>query len=195
MGKKPNRVKIGIIAIFLLIGILAAFRIFSGSSTQETQKPSISSPATSMKISSTAFADNGSLPSQYTCDGQSISPPLQIGEVPANAKSLALILRDPDAPVAGGFIHWILWNIPPQTTEIPENSIPSGAVQGRNSTGKSQWTAPCPPSGAHHYQFTLYALDTGLDIPPSTDKSGLEKAMQGHTLAQNTLTGLYQRKQ
>lgn len=192
MENKPNlcKCKIGIAAFLLLTGIFSAIKIFSALPAEN----SIFSPSATMKISSPAFADSASIPSRYTCDGQNISPPLQIGQVPAEAKSLALVLHDPDAPAPGGFTHWVVWNIPPQTKEIPENALPMGAVQGRNGTGKSQWTAPCPPSGTHRYQFTLYALDTVLNIPSSTDQPGLEKAMQGHILAQQMLVGLYQRK-
>lgn len=167
--------------------------IFSNYSTQQTQ-PSISLTATAMKISSTAFEENTQIPSQYTCDGQNQRPTLQIAEVPTEAKSLALIVHDPDAPAPGGFTHWVIWNIPPQTVEILGNSIPAGAVEGKIGSGKNAWTGPCPPSGNHHYQFTLFALDTSLDIPSTTDKTGLEKAIEGHILAQNMLTGLYQRK-
>ncbi len=167
----------------------------SGSPTQVVSTTtSIPSPSTTMNITSSAFQNNGNIPSQYTCDGQGMSPPLQISDVPAEAKTLALIVHDPDAPRAGGFTHWVMWNIPASTTEIPENTVPQGAVQGHNGAGNSRWTGPCPPSGIHHYQFMLYALDAELNLPETTDKDALEKAMQPHAIAQTTLVGLYQKQ-
>lgn len=146
-----------------------------------------------MKLTSSAFEDNGSIPSQYTCDGKNMSLPLEISDVPAEAKSLALIVDDPDAP-SGDWVHWVVWNISAEIPSIAENVVPAGAVQGKTSFGTNKWGGPCPPSGVHHYQFKLYALDSMLDIPASTDKAGLEKAMADHTIAQTTLVGLYQRK-
>lgn len=146
-----------------------------------------------MKITSPAFESNGSIPSQYTCDGQNVSPPLMIGEVPPAAKTLALIVDDPDAP-AGDWVHWLVWNIDPKTAEIAEGTVPPGAVQGRTDFGNSRWGGPCPPSGVHHYQFKLYALDATLDLPETATKKDLETAMNTHTLEQFTLVGTYQRR-
>ncbi len=159
-----------------------------------TTEHSIPLSIATMKFTSPAFEPNGSIPSQYTCDGQGMSPPLQIGDAPPAAKSLVLIVHDPDAPIAGGFTHWVMWNIPPQTTAIAENTVPAGAVQGQNGAGGNKWTAPCPPSGTHHYQFMLYALDAQLDLPKTTNKDGLEEAVLEHIIGQAMLTGLYQKK-
>jgi len=145
-----------------------------------------------MKLTSPVFENNQYIPSKYTCDGEDINPPLEISEVPENARSLVLIVDDPDAP-AGDWVHWTVWNISPETTNIAENSVPAGAVQGMTDFGQAGWGGPCPPSGTHHYQFKLYALDTQLDLDSSTKKSDLEKAMQGHILDQAMLVGLYQR--
>ncbi len=147
-----------------------------------------------MKLTSTAFETNGPIPSQYTCDGQNVSPQLVIGEVPPVAKSLALIVDDPDAP-AGDWVHWLVWNIDPKTAEIAEGTVPPGAVQGRTDFGNNRWGGPCPPSGVHHYQFKLYALDATLDLPENTAKKDLEKAMEEHTVEQFTLVGTYQRRE
>ncbi len=144
-----------------------------------------------MKISSSAFADGKSIPSKYTCDGADTSPPLSIEGVPPGAKSLALIMDDPDAP-GGTFDHWIVWNIDPKTTAIAEGQSPKG-ITGRNGFGKDGYGGPCPPSGEHRYYFKLYALDMTLNLPPSSKKADLEKAMKGHTLADGQMMGRYRR--
>jgi hypothetical protein len=144
-----------------------------------------------MKITSTAFENNGNLPSKYTCDGEGINPPLSFSEVPEAAQSLVLISDDPDAP-SGTFVHWTIWNIDPKSTGIAENSIPAGTTQGINSYGKEGYGVPCPPTGVHRYYFKLYALDTKLYLP-SVRADSLEKAMIGHTLDKAELIGLYTR--
>ena len=148
---------------------------------------------TALTISSPAFPHQAAIPVRYTCDGQDINPPLQIGTVPAGAKSLALVVDDPDAPV-GTWDHWVIWNIPPQTGEIRENSLPSGAVPGLNSWKRNRYGGPCPPSGTHRYFFRLYALDSTLNLPSSATKAALEGAMRGHIIAQGELMGTYRRK-
>jgi Raf kinase inhibitor-like YbhB/YbcL family protein len=145
-----------------------------------------------LQLTSPAFSDNGNIPAKFTCDGEDASPQLDISGVPEGAKSLVLIMDDPDAP-AGIWDHWIVWNIPAATTSIGENSLPSGAVQGRNGWGRSDYGGPCPPSGTHRYVFKLFALDTTLDLPAGSGKSEVEQAMQGRLLAHTTLTGLYGR--
>ncbi len=145
-----------------------------------------------LKITSPAFAHNSTIPAAFTCDGADSTPPLAIGGVPAKAKSLALIMDDPDAPV-GTWVHWVAWNITPQITEIRENSVPAGAVQGRNSWGRNNYGGPCPPSGTHRYFFKFYALDTTLSLTSAATKAEMIKAMEGHILAQGELIGLYKR--
>ncbi|OGE79013.1 MAG: hypothetical protein A2751_00950 [Candidatus Doudnabacteria bacterium RIFCSPHIGHO2_01_FULL_46_14] len=146
-----------------------------------------------MQITSSAFANNQNIPAKYTCDEENVNPPLEISDIPAEAKSLALIVDDPDAPVADGWVHWLVWNINPATKQIAENSVPPAGVEGTTSFGKPGYGGPCPPSGAHHYFFKLYALDTTLDLPASIDKSGLEQAMENHILGQAQIIGLYSR--
>ena len=146
-----------------------------------------------MKLSSPAFENNQAIPSQYSCDGQDINPPLKISEAPENAASLVLIMDDPDAPM-GTWVHWLVWNINPQTTEIAENNVPAGAVEGTTSFGRTGYGGPCPPSGTHRYFFKIYALDTKLDLSIEADKEKLEEAMDGHILAQAELIGLYSRQ-
>ncbi len=146
-----------------------------------------------MKLISPAFVDSGAIPARYTCDGQDANPPLRIENVPGAARSLALIVDDPDAPV-GMWVHWLVWNIDPKSREIGENSVPDGAVQGKNDWRRNSYGGPCPPSGAHRYFFKLYALDTTLNLGAGTTKIDLEKAMSGHVLAQAQLIGVYKRR-
>ena len=145
------------------------------------------------QISSPVFNQNQMIPSKHTCDGADINPPLLIGNIPAGTKSLALIVDDPDAP-AGTWVHWVLWNIDPKTTEIGEDSVPSGAAQGMNDFKKSKYGGPCPPSGTHRYFFKLYALDAAIDPGKGATKAGLERSMRGHVIEYAELVGLYKRK-
>ena len=147
--------------------------------------------AGAMNISSPAFTDRGSIPSKYTCDGANTSPPLVFAGVPADAKSLALIVEDPDAP-GGTFDHWIVWNIPPSTKSVAEGKGPGG-VSARNGFGKSGYGGPCPPGGEHRYEFKLFALDTTLNLAPSSSKGDLQNAMNGHTVATAEMMGRYKR--
>ena len=148
-----------------------------------------------MKFTSPAFSHNGSIPSQYTCDGANVSPALQWSNEPEGTKSFALIVDDPDAP-AKVWVHWVVFNIPNTVRSLAEGA--STANFGSGSTdfnGKRIYGGPCPPSGTHHYRFTLYALDTMLnDLPAGATKEQLIKAMEGHIIEQTTLVGSYQRK-
>ena len=146
-----------------------------------------------MKLESVAFRHNQMIPSTYTCEGEDINPPLKISEVPKNAKTLVLIMDDPDAPM-GTWVHWLIWNMSPQTTEILENSVPTSSVEGTTSWRRTGYGGPCPPSGTHRYFFKLYALDIALNLSPQTDKAGLEKAMAGHILDKTELIGLYKKQ-
>jgi len=146
-----------------------------------------------MKLTSRAFSHTTSIPPRFTCDGDNINPPLTITDIPVQTKSLALVLEDPDAP-GGTWIHWLVWNIPPDTKEIAAGTTPTGAVEGTTSFGKRGYGGPCPPSGTHRYVFTLAALDTMLALAPSANKSDLESAFAGHILAQTQLVGLYARR-
>lgn len=147
-----------------------------------------------LAIKSSAFNEGGSIPSQYTCDGEDISPPLSWQDEPKNTKSFVLIVDDPDAPV-GNWVHWILFNIPEAIHELSENlsSLPNGAQFGKNSWEKSTYGGPCPPNGEHRYFFKLYALDTLLNLPAGATKSQIESAMRGHIIATAKLLGKYKR--
>ena len=145
-----------------------------------------------MKVTSSAFQQGANIPSKFSCDGPNTSPPLQISDVPTEAKSLVLIVDDPDAP-SGLFTHLVVWNISPQATTIAEGSTPKG-VQGTNDFGKSGYGGPCPPSGTHRYYFKVFALDRELDLPVGAKRSQLDSAIKGHVIAQGELMGRYSRK-
>ena len=145
-----------------------------------------------IKITSSAFQAGGNIPSKFTCDGVDSSPPLQIIGIPPAAKSLVLIADDPDAP-SGVFTHWLIWNIPPQTTSILEGSAPKG-VHGANDFGKSDYKGPCPPTGTHRYSFKIFALDRELDLRGGAKRSQVDAAMKGHVIAQGELVGRYASK-
>ncbi|MGZ4097387.1 MAG: YbhB/YbcL family Raf kinase inhibitor-like protein [Bacteroidia bacterium] len=142
-----------------------------------------------LTVKSPAFANNDPIPSKYTCDGSNINPEINIKDIPGEAKSLALIVDDPDAP-KGTFDHWVMWNIPVKD-KIEENSSPG--AQGKNGKNENNYTGPCPPSGMHHYHFRVYALDIKLDLPVSTDKKTLLKVMDGHIVATGELVGTYKK--
>jgi Raf kinase inhibitor-like YbhB/YbcL family protein len=143
-----------------------------------------------LEITSSAFKENDFIPAKYTCDKDSINPPLTIGNVPPECKSLALIVDDPDAPVARPFVHWVMWNIHPAIKIIEEDSHPG--IQGINEKGENAYTGPCPKYGdPHHYHFKVYALDMMLDIPTNSGKDLLEEAMKGHIIARGEHIGLY----
>ncbi|OGH03011.1 MAG: kinase inhibitor [Candidatus Levybacteria bacterium RIFCSPHIGHO2_01_FULL_37_17] len=149
-----------------------------------------------MKITSSAFEDNQKIPDKYTCDGENINPSLEFENIPDNAKSLSLIMEDPDVPkdlrADGMFDHWVVFNIPPEIISIEENSEPLGIV-GQNTRGDSKYTGPCPPDRKHRYFFKLFALDVILDLDSSATKKDVEKAMAGHMLDKAELMGIYER--
>jgi Raf kinase inhibitor-like YbhB/YbcL family protein len=149
--------------------------------------------ASSISITSPSFQSGGDIPTKFTCNGTNVSPELQISSVPNEAKSLVLIVDDPDAP-RGLFTHWIVWNIDPKTTRVAENGAPTAGVQGTNDFGKRIYGAPCPPSGTHRYFFKIFALDTKLELKPGARRAELDAAMRGHVLAQGELMGRYSHK-
>lgn len=141
-------------------------------------------------ISSPAFSQGGEIPAKYTCNGQSVSPELRISGAPSTAKSLALVVEDPDAP-SGLFTHWLVWNISLQTTNFPENGVPAGSLQGSNDFSKRGYGAPCPPSGTHHYIFRVFALDQPIELKAGARRAQFDAAVKGHIVAQAELTGRY----
>lgn len=144
-------------------------------------------------LTSPAFEDGGPIPRQYGYKEDNVNPPLVISSIPADARSLVIIVDDPDAVAPAGkvWVHWAMWNIPPTTTEIGEGEVPEGAVEGTTDFGSAGYGGPAPPDREHTYVFRLYALDTGLNLPEGSTKAQVENAMKGHVLAQAQLRGRY----
>ncbi|MEO5893211.1 MAG: YbhB/YbcL family Raf kinase inhibitor-like protein [Ferruginibacter sp.] len=142
-----------------------------------------------LKVSSTAFVENGLIPSKYTCDGINVSPPIDIENIPSEAKCLVLVVDDPDAS-STAWVHWLIWNIP-VTHHIKENEV--HGIQGLNDFKQQNYGGPCPPSGTHRYFFKVYALNTVLDLPGSADKAQLEIAMSEYIVGFAELVGLYKK--
>jgi Raf kinase inhibitor-like YbhB/YbcL family protein len=151
----------------------------------------------SLQLTSPSFHD-GAIPRAYTCDGSDTSPKLSWTAPPATTKSLALIVIDPDAP-QGTFVHWVLYNLPPSTRELPEGlpaqpQLPDGSRHGLNDFPKIGYGGPCPPKNSRHrYRFILYAVDTKLDLPSGISRKQVEEALKGHILAYGELRALYGR--
>jgi Raf kinase inhibitor-like YbhB/YbcL family protein len=141
-------------------------------------------------IHSAVFSHNGHIPSDYTCEGKNINPPIAVSNIPEGTKTLALIIEDPDAQHPN-FVHWVVWNIPPNEA-IAEGNNPG--ISGTNDFGKTGYGGPCPPSGSHRYFFRVYALDTELDLLAGSDKNALIDAMKDHILAESELMGHYQKR-
>ena len=155
------------------------------------------SRAASMQVTSTAFKEGQPIPRPYTCDGVNISPPLEWNGAPKSAKTIAIIADDPDAP-SGTWVHWVVYNLPAENIGLVENlpateDLKAGGFQGKNDFQKIGYGGPCPPSGTHRYFFKVYALDNELPLKGGATKSDVEKAMQGHIVAQAQLMGTYQR--
>jgi len=150
--------------------------------------------ADTLSLSSPAFEADGLIPVKYTCDGANLNPPLTVAGVPPATKSLVLIMDDPDAIKPAGRVwdHWLVFNLPPTTANLAENTVPAG-VTGRNTGGQTAYQGPCPPDREHRYFFKLYALDTILDLTEGVNKKEIEQALAGHILDQTELIGRYER--
>lgn len=189
--------KIGIFSLLAILVFVLSFvfvrQTSENKSTKVQQPKETSKQLSNMKITSSAFSHNQTIPQKYTCDGEDLSPPLQFGEVPEDAQSLVLIVDDPDAP-AKTWVHWTVFNMDPTTNEVSENSVPNGGVEAMTDFGRQGYGGPCPPSGTHRYFFKLYALDTKLALSSNADKKEIEEAMQGHILGLAELIGLYRRR-
>jgi Raf kinase inhibitor-like YbhB/YbcL family protein len=181
-----------------ICAVLAALAVVAACSKPARKPPE--GPMT-LTLTSPAFAEKGSIPAKYTCDGPGVSPPLRWSGVPSAAKSLALVVDDPDAPDPKApkttWVHWVVYDIPPSATALPEGAsaggLPAGARQGLNDWKKPEYGAACPPVGRHRYVHKLYALDTALPNFDSPTKADLEDAMQGHVLARGELIGMYEK--
>ena len=154
-----------------------------------------------MTLKSSSFAHQTQIPNHFTCDGPDVSPALSWSNIPQNTKSLVLIVDDPDVPIPAipiiTWVHWLLYNIPPTISELPEkimqNDLPTGTLQGKNDWKQTSYRGPCPPIGRHRYFFKLYALDTELPDLNLPNKAKLEKAMAGHIIDYAELIGIYKR--
>ncbi len=145
-----------------------------------------------MKIKS-VFKNGGVIPDKYTCDGENINPPLEFSELPEETKSIALFVEGVDNPMKI-MVHWVVWNIPPERIQVFEKLTPMISVQGVNDFGQNSYNGPCPVSGKHQYTFKVFALNTLLNLPASSRKSDVERAMQGHILDKTELVGYYSRQ-
>jgi Raf kinase inhibitor-like YbhB/YbcL family protein len=156
----------------------------------------VEEPATrvdeSITVTSTAFEADQAIPIRYSCDGDNVSPPLAWDGVPTDAEAVALVVDDPDAP-GGTFVHWIVLDIASTTTSVDEGAVPSGGVQAANSTDEAGYTGPCPPSGTHHYRFTVYALDAPTGLADGAAMDEALAAIDEHAVARGWLTGTYSR--
>ena len=186
--------------MYRLIGSLAVvlFLLCSCRSADRNESETKGGEKMEIRVTSSAFAEGELIPSKYTCDGANVSPPILWQGVPAEARTIALISDDPDAPV-GTWVHWVLYDLPTNVTQLPENvppdeKLPNGAVQGESDFGKIGYGGPCPPSGTHRYYFKIYALDTSLGLEPGATKGQLVNAMKEHIVAEGQLMGNYARK-
>jgi hypothetical protein len=157
-----------------------------------------SAVAATVTLTSKAFPEGGSIPRQYTCEGEDTAPPLEWSGLPAGTKSVALIIDDPDAPDPKApkrtWVHWVLYDIPPSTAGLQEGgALPAGARAGKNDWGRTGYGGPCPPTGRHRYIHKLYALDALLGDLGQPTKAELEQAMKGHVLAEGRLVGTYEK--
>jgi Raf kinase inhibitor-like YbhB/YbcL family protein len=169
-----------------------------GASGTATPTATAKEGTVSFTLTSDDFNANGPIPARFTCDGQNTSPALTWHDAPANAAAFALIVDDPDAP-SGTFTHWVLFNLPAGTSSLPRgvpttDKLDNGALQGANGAGGTGYTGPCPPSGTHHYHFTLYALDGTLNLGAGAAKQQVLDAMKGHIVAQAEIVGTYRRQ-
>lgn len=178
--------KIFLILIILIIILILGFMLKNHQADLRGFKEG------NMKLTS-VFAHNDNIPSKYTCDGEDAAPELIISEVPENTKSLVLIVDDPDAPM-GTWVHWVLYNIPTETTKINAQNLTQGTKQGMTDFGRIGWGGPCPPSGTHRYFFKLYAIDKTLDLPEGATKAQVENVIKNHIIEKVELVGLYKRK-
>lgn len=173
---------------------ILSFLLYSLSTEAETQ----GGRAMKIKVESTAFTEGGMIPKKYACEGQDLSPPISWSGIPEAAKSIALIVDDPDAPM-GTWVHWVVYNLPANITGLPEGVptqkvLSNGGRQGTTDFHRIGYGGPCPPGGTHRYFFKVYALDTGINLDAGATKAQLLKAMEGHLLAEGELMGRYQRR-
>jgi Raf kinase inhibitor-like YbhB/YbcL family protein len=185
-------------ALLFALGVLAAPTACGGASNGKStagSTPTAARPTrTTLGLSSSAFLNGSSIPARYTCNGENVSPPLTWTRVPARARSLALLVEDRDA-AGGAFVHWSLYDLPRGSSGLSSGRVPAGGVEGENSYGRTGYSGPCPPTGdpAHHYVFSLYALDDRPELRPGASPSSVRESIAAHAITTGTLTGLYRR--
>jgi Raf kinase inhibitor-like YbhB/YbcL family protein len=185
-------------ALLLAVGVLAGATACGGASNGKSgagSTPTAARPTrTTLGLSSSAFLNGSSIPAHYTCDGENVSPPLTWTRVPVRARSLVLLVEDRDAS-GGEFVHWSLYDLPRGSSGLSSGRVPAGGVEGENSYGRTGYSGPCPPTGdpAHHYVFSLYALDNRPELPPGASPGSVREVIAAHSITTGTLTGLYRR--
>ncbi|HYX67920.1 MAG TPA: YbhB/YbcL family Raf kinase inhibitor-like protein [Terriglobales bacterium] len=186
-------------AAWLLAGAAALAAVAASGYSADSQAGAKNGGGATMKMESKSFPAGGDIPRRFTCDGENLSPALSWSAPPKGTQSMALITDDPDAP-GGTFVHWVLYNLPANTHELPEGlpasaDLPSGGRQGTNDFRRLGYGGPCPPAGKpHRYFFRLFALDRKLDLRSGAGRSDLDQAMKGSILAQGEVMGRYQRR-
>jgi Raf kinase inhibitor-like YbhB/YbcL family protein len=174
-----------------MLVVVALAATISGCGAPPAEEAPMTVP-TSISVTSRAFAEGAAIPREYTCDGGGRVPPLAWNDVPDEAGALALVVDDPDAP-SGTFTHWVVLDLPTDVLEISGGRLPQGTAQAVNSGGRSGWYPPCPPSGTHHYRFTVHALSRATGVPDGAALDRALAAIRGFTIASGTLTGTYSR--
>ena len=169
--------------------VVATGSVGCSGQADRSDAPAGTSARGSITVTSSAFTDGGRIPEEFTCHGAGTSPPLSWTGLPSNTRSVAVVVVDPDAP-GGTFVHWVLVGLPPDQQELVSGTVPPDATQARNSGGAVGWTPPCPPSGTHHYRFTVYALNGPVDVADGADPDTSVRAVEGAGIADGTLTGL-----
>lgn len=182
-----------------LLAVLALATVSSGAQAASADQLAIANPAlkakVALKVSSPAFAGGAVIPDAYSSYAGGTRPPLHWSRGPYGTRSFAVLVEDPDAPMASPFVHWVMWNVPAGATSSPEGKTPPGAVEGKMGAGRLGYFGPHPPpGGAHHYHFEVFALDRALDLAAGSDAKALETAMSGHVLASGELVATYQKK-
>jgi Raf kinase inhibitor-like YbhB/YbcL family protein len=171
--------------------LLATLVSLAGCGDPSEEEPAVTAPDV-ITVTSTAFQNDQPIPARFSCDGDNVSPPLAWQGVPAEARALALVVDDPDAP-RGTFVHWVVLDISPSSTSVPEAQVPAGGRQATNSADNSAYFGPCPPSGTHHYRFTVYALSAPTGLPDGTKLGRALEAIESAAVARGRLVGTYAR--
>jgi len=176
----------------VLAAVLVAACSLAGCSDGSTSSPAEAGAPATITVTRTAFGEGAAIPERYTCDGAEVSPPLSWSGVPDDAAALALVVDAPDAP-SGTYTHWVVLDVPVTTASSAEGAVPAGGVQATSSAGDAAYAGPCPPSGTHHYRFTVVALEAETGLGEGAPLDEALAAVDEHAVAKGTLTGTYGR--